>query len=85
MIDNDGKTQFPSIFRTFGEVQTTKSGTEDLPKYTIEEFVPDIHNCVDTPQISLRNYQEDVAVRPTKACSSTMDFKWLEINMFKDH
>jgi hypothetical protein len=27
-----------------------------LPKHIIEEFVPDIHNCVGTPQTSLRSH-----------------------------
>jgi hypothetical protein len=36
------------------------------PKGFIKEFVPDIHNCVDTPQISSRNHQEDVVVTPNQ-------------------
>jgi hypothetical protein len=27
-----------------------------IPKHRIEAFLPDIHNCVGTPQISLRNH-----------------------------
>jgi hypothetical protein len=37
------------------DVHASKSGIEALPKHRVEEFIPDIHNCVDTPHISLRN------------------------------
>jgi hypothetical protein len=55
------------------------------PNYIIEEFILDIHNCVDTPHVSLRNRQKDVVVRPTKTCSLIMEYKWLEDNTFEDH
>jgi hypothetical protein len=38
------------------DVHTFRSGIEALPKHIIEEFIPDIHNCVGTPQTSSRNY-----------------------------
>jgi hypothetical protein len=38
------------------DVHTSRSGIEALPKYIIKEFIPDIHNCVGTPQISLRDH-----------------------------
>jgi hypothetical protein len=38
------------------DVHTSKSGIEALPKHKIEESILDIHNCVGTPQTSLRNY-----------------------------
>jgi hypothetical protein len=28
------------------DVHTSRSGIEALPKHRIEEFIPDIHNCV---------------------------------------
>jgi hypothetical protein len=37
------------------DVHTSKSGIEALPKHIIEEFIPDIHNYVGTPQTSSRN------------------------------
>jgi hypothetical protein len=36
------------------DVHTSRSGIEALPKHIIEGFIPGIHNCVGTPQISLR-------------------------------
>jgi hypothetical protein len=38
------------------DVHTSRSRIEALPKHRIEEFMPDIHNCVGTPQISSRNH-----------------------------
>jgi hypothetical protein len=55
-MDNNGKTQFSSNFRTFGLVHISKSGIEALPKHVIKEYIPDIHNCVGTPQISSRDH-----------------------------
>jgi hypothetical protein len=49
-----GKPNSP--FRTFGKVHTSKSRIEALPKDIIKEFIPDIHNCVGTPQISSRDH-----------------------------
>jgi hypothetical protein len=40
------------------EVHASKCGIEHLPKFIIEEFVPDIHNCVGTPQISSKKLLE---------------------------
>jgi hypothetical protein len=34
------------------DVLTSKSRIETLPKRIIKEFIPDIHNCVGTPQTS---------------------------------
>jgi hypothetical protein len=37
------------------DVHTSRSGIEALPKHKIEGFIPDIHNCMGTPQTSSRN------------------------------
>jgi hypothetical protein len=55
-----------------------------LPKHIIEEFVPDIHNCVGTPQISLRDQYADIVVRPTRTDRLTMESRWLEDKTFTD-
>jgi hypothetical protein len=51
-----GKSNSHPLLELLGKYMHPKSEAEDLPKYTIEEFIPDIHNCVGTPQISLRNH-----------------------------
>jgi hypothetical protein len=38
------------------DVHTSRSRIEALPKHIIEEFIPDIHKCVGTPQISSRDH-----------------------------
>jgi hypothetical protein len=38
------------------DVHTSRSGIEALPKHKIEGFIPDIHNCVGTPQTSSKNH-----------------------------
>jgi hypothetical protein len=51
-----GKPNSHQPLELLGNVHTSRSGIEALLKHIIEEFVPDIHNCVGTQQISSRDH-----------------------------
>jgi hypothetical protein len=51
-----GKPNSRQSLELLGKYVHPKVELETYQNYTIEEFVPDVHNCVGTPQISLKNH-----------------------------